>query len=583
MAAHLDSFHYHIAAGVAPPTVIGCGIAGSPFTSNEAAARYYLDELMRCDDRPAIVAIVAPDRPERVPGLAVAGERDLLPLNTCQIRFVQTHHEMPVFGAGVIVELTGDRSLVSVTGQVGDVSGVDPVEAVSRAEALNAVAHHTGVINRARDGVGGRLVFYNDADGCHLAWFLPELRARPPVPATHPGDADGPDPDEGHGMGPRPLPPSYNFLVDAHDGRVLFAFSTMPTAVEPPVRCTGVDEDGTTRIFLGRRVGTAVLMDDPLRSVRTYDLAFAELDDQPAGPPEPVRAQTCDYGVTARAAVSAHVNVARVQEFYRTVLRRYGIDDQGMAVIALVNTVAAGAGAPPSLLNAFWWKRRMWYGQVRRDGRLVSLSRYLDIVAHELTHGVVETTSGLVYATQSGALNESFADIAGVIIGNWYTAPVRSDVATWTWEIGAGLRSGGGPLRDFADPNRFGHPAHMADFRHLRDGESPHPGNDGGWVHFNSSIHSKAVHNLLTLSDGTSTMFSVDDVAVLTYLAMARLTPMATFADALQAMVDVAWTYYLGSAERDARIDAIREAYRRVGIIGADRRCQPAGSSGLPA
>jgi bacillolysin len=310
-----------------------------------------------------------------------------------------------------------------------------------------------------------------------------------------------------------------------------------------------------------------VLLDDPLRSVRTYDLAFASVDEHPVMPAEPVRAQTSDYGGTNPAAISAHLNVARVQEFYRAVLHRNGIDDRGMAVISLVNTVAAGTEASPSLLNAFWWKHRMWYGQVQRNGRLVSLSRCLDIVAHELTHGVIEATSGLVYATQSGALNESFADIAGVIIGNWYTAPVRTDVGTWTWEIGAGLRPGGRPLRDFADPARLGHPSHMDEFRHLRDGEEPHPCNDEGWVHFNSNIHNKAVHNLLTMSDGdASRIFTVDDVAILTYLAMARLPPMATFADALQAMVDVAWTYYLGCADRDARIDAIREAYRRVGI-----------------
>ena len=117
----------------------------------------------------------------------------------------------------------------------------------------------------------------------------------------------------------------------------------------------------------------------------------------------------------------------------------------------------------------------MWYGQIMRDGRLVSLSRYLDVIGHELTHGVIETTSNLVYATQSGALNESFADIAGVIINNWYTAPDRKDVDTWNWEIGPGLRSDGRPLRDFADPTRTGHPKHMDNFRHLGPGERPAP------------------------------------------------------------------------------------------------------------
>ena len=208
----------------------------------------------------------------------------------------------------------------------------------------------------------------------------------------------------------------------------------------------------------------------------------------------------------------------------------------------------------------------MWYGQITRDGRLVSLSRYLDVIGHELTHGVIETTSNLVYATQSGALNESFADVAGVIINNWYTAPDRHDVDTWDWEIGRGLRSDGRPLRDFADPSRTGHPAHMDDFRPLGPGERPDRFNDQGWVHFNSNIHNKAVHNLLTMKKNGARVFSVEDVAVLTYLGMARLAPLATFADALQAVVDVAQTYFGGDPTKKEKIDAIREAYKLVGI-----------------
>lgn len=147
-------------------------------------------------------------------------------------------------------------------------------------------------------------------------------------------------------------------------------------------------------------------------------------------PDRPVEAAGGDYGTTNRAAVSAHLNASRVQDFYKLVLQRDGIDDKGMDLVSLVNVTAASMQSPPSLLNAFWWQRKMWYGQTMRGGRLVSLSRYLDVIAHELTHGVIESTSNLVYATQSGALNESFADIAGVIISNWYTAPDPKDVGT---------------------------------------------------------------------------------------------------------------------------------------------------------
>jgi len=591
MVASLESLHFHVAEesrdgpGIAarPPHAFGAELAGyaedaanTPgFTSNEAAARYYLDELLQRDERPALRAIVEPERPERVPGLVVENERDLRPLGTHQVRFGQTHHGIPVFGAGAVVELTADRELVSVSAELDEVSGVDPVESIGRTEALARVSRYTGVAIPPEAAVGGRLMFLKnmDSDGWHLAWFFAELPAAPPSTAAplagvRPGDADAPQAGDRHGLGPRPVPDSYNFLVDAHDGSILFTYSAVATAVPTPARCTGVDENETQQTFFGSLAGndTAVLLDDPLRSVRTYDLKFADVDTNPPVPAQPVQAATSDFGTTNRAAVSAHVNAARVQDFYKAVLQRDGIDDRGMDLISLVNVTAERMETPPALRNAFWWQKRMWYGQVKRDDRLVSLSRYLDVIGHELTHGVIESTSGLIYATQSGALNESFADIAGVIINNWYTAPNRADVGTWSWDIGAALRPDGRPLRDFSDPTRLGHPAHMKDFRQLAVGEQPNPGNDNGWVHFNSNIHNKAVHNLLTMTHDGSRVFTVEDVAVLTYLGMARLAPLATMTAALQAVVDVARTYFGGSAERDAKIAAIREAYRLVGI-----------------
>ena len=83
-----------------------------------------------------------------------------------------------------------------------------------------------------------------------------------------------------------------------------------------------------------------------------------------------------------------------------------------------------------------------------------------EVIAHELTHGVTEKSSQLVYRDQSGALNESFSDIFGIIIKNWWEAPIRDDVDTWDWELGPGLGQDG-PLRDLSDPTRTGKPDHM--------------------------------------------------------------------------------------------------------------------------
>jgi Zn-dependent metalloprotease len=433
------------------------------------------------------------------------------------------------------------------------------------------VEAYTGTTIPAEAAVDGRLTFYKaeDTQTWHLAWLFPELPAAPPESGEETPDERLDDALAGHGLGPRPVPPTFTYLVDAHDGTILFHFSAVPTAVPVPARCTGVDEDGTQQTFLGELAatpGTKCRLADTLRSVRTYDLRFADIDTNPPIPEPPVEADTSDYDTTNRAAVSAHVNASRVQDFYKVVLQRDSIDDQGMVLVSQVNTTAASMEAPPTLLNAFWWQKKMWYGQIRRDGRLVSLSRYLDVIAHELTHGVIETTSNLKYVTQSGALNESFADIAGVIINNWYTAPASKDVSTWKWEIGPGLRADGRPLRDFSNPARLGHPDHMNKFKRLQPGELPSNRNDQGWVHFNSNIHNKAVHNLLTSSRNGQRVFTVEDVALLTYLGMTRLAPLATFTDALQAIVDVAQTYFGGDPNKKIKIDAIRDAYGQVGI-----------------
>jgi Zn-dependent metalloprotease len=571
MSTSLQKLHYHVAED--PPLVdaaqagLGAEAAAAAFTSNEAAARYYLDQLLRADGRSALEAVAEPDRPERVPSLVLDREQDLRPLGTHQVRMSQTHLGISVFGAGAVVELTDSRDLVSATAALDEVTGVDPVESIGSAEALERVAAYTGTTIPADAAAGARLTFFKDEEtgDWHLAWLLSAVPAEPPAGRLEDGY------DEGHGMGPRPVPVRYDYLVDAHDGEVLFHYSVVPTALPTPARCSGFDENDAEQTFFGRldtATGTACRLDDPLRSVRTFDLEFADIDSEPPLPADPVGAATSDYGTTNRAAVSAHVNAGRVQDFYKSVLQRDGIDDQGMTLLSLVNVTAASMEAPPTLLNAFWWDGRMWYGQIRRGDRLVSLSRYLDVIGHELTHGVVESTSKLVYQTQSGALNESFADVAGVIINNWYTAADRHDVSTWSWEIGPGLRRDGRPLRDFADPSRLGHPDHMDKFRALAPGEVPGRGNDQGWVHFNSSIHNKAVHNLLTLEKNGARAFTVEDVAVLTYLGMARLTPRATFTDALQAVVDVAQTYFGGHVDKKSKVDAVREAYQMVGIAG---------------
>jgi bacillolysin len=255
----------------------------------------------------------------------------------------------------------------------------------------------------------------------------------------------------------------------------------------------------------------------------------------------------------------------RVYDFYNSVLMHSGIDGNGSEIVSNVNCVSsrqAIVGQPKEWRNAAWWLGRMWYGQVEQSGVWHSYSRYLDVIAHELTHGVTAATSGLVYREQSGALSESFSDIFGVMVHNWSKG--RTAIFDdWTWEIGSGLGGNGLPLRDLRDPARTHHPAHMKQYvvkPVTRNG-------DWGGVHTNSGILNRAAYNVMASKDGKGhAYFTLRDVAVIYYSCLIRLNSTATFNGAFTILIDVANTYLSADSKRAEKVAAIEDAYRQVGI-----------------
>ncbi|WP_148668475.1 M4 family metallopeptidase, partial [Streptomyces sp. WAC05950] len=453
-----------------------------------------------------------------------------------------------------LVEIDEDQRLVSMDCRLGEVSGVGSVPELSGTDALERVRQATGSTVSAEDLPPATLAYVEQGDGWHLAWHLREVPAQLPAMRREPGD-------RGHGLGrsPREDFPLTGYLVDAYTGEILRSYGMTPT-VMVPTRLEGEDEVSVHHRFHGSQQNGSFLLDDRWRQIATYDLAFADLAQAAALPASAIGSSQADFGTDHRAGVSAHVNAERVARFYRDQLYRNGIDDAEMDLTSAVNCIYSVDGPGPEWVNAVWWKGRMWYGQVSVDARLVSLARHLDVIAHELTHGVIETSSNLVYQDQSGALNESLADTMGIIIANWYQAPDRDDVLTWTWELGVGLGSNGLPLRDMSDPSRTGDPSHMSQYLHTTT--------DNGGVHSNSNIHNKAMHHLLTSVDAAGApVLTVEEWALLVYLAFVRLLRLSGFADMRQALRDVTKTYLAGNtAARTGALAAVDDAYQSVGI-----------------
>ncbi len=212
--------------------------------------------------------------------------------------------------------------------------------------------------------------------------------------------------------------------------------------------------------------------------------------------------------------------------------------------------------------NAFWDGRRMVFGD--GDGEVFTgFTHSVTVIAHELAHGVIEHAGGLVYRGQSGALNESLADVFGALTEQ-HRLGQRADEASWLIgaEIfteavqGEALRSLSAPGTAYDDDvlGRDPQPAHLRDYVDTTA--------DNGGVHINSGIPNKAFHLAATALGG----YAWERAGRIWYLALTggRLTPTADFTAFAAATLGVAAQEYGADAEE---VGAVRDAWIGVGVI----------------
>jgi len=520
------------------------------FPTHEAAARYYLSQALGTTAQASLRGLAPATSHQPVPDLALKATQDL-PTNTVALKFEQTAATVPVFGSQVVVELKKDRSLVGIDGDLAEPPATRFLPRLSQEQALGEIAKFTGAVTadlEANLRQPATLTLYHDE--ARKTWHLACFFRR--VPTAPPGESA---PPHGHGLAPRPGRPEYDYLVDAENGGVLFYYSSNPTVATAALN----DVLDKPRFIYVEPQSPGFVLLDALRKLKTFDLGGKDYSNPlpaaplhaPAAPPE-----------FPPAAVSAHANAAHVLDFYRSVLARQGVDDKGMYVISVINVTDSAHQTPPEWHNAVWYDNKMWYGQDKDgNGGLRSYARFLDVIGHELTHGVTQFTADLVYKDQSGALNESFSDIFGVLINNWHPVGGFRKMDEFDWQIGRGLGKDGKPLRDLSDPAVTGDPAHMKDYLTTTA--------DSGGVHTNSNIHNKAFSNVLTTKDTAGNwVFTLNDVAVMYYLCLSRLPRTADFNRVRETLLDVTKTYFAAQAAtvQTARVKAVADAYTAVGI-----------------
>src|SRR5919205_714269 len=137
-----------------------------------------------------------------------------------------------------------------------------------------------------------------------------------------------------------------------------------------------------------------------------------------------------------KAADEAYDGAGDTYDFYQQIFSRNSLDDNGMTLISSVHVDEVDEnGQLVPMNNAFWNGEQMAYGD--GDGRVFQrFTSSLEVIGHELTHGVVTFTSNLRYFAQPGALNEHFADVFGILVRHWKNGETASKA---NWVVGAEL------------------------------------------------------------------------------------------------------------------------------------------------
>lgn len=365
------------------------------------------------------------------------------------------------------------------------------------------------------------------------------------------------------------------YFIDAHSGAVLFHHSLLckahadPLPFNGPAVGTATDLRGQSRTVNSYDINGTYLMIDASRAMFPQNLPFDPGD--PTGVIWTLDAENQtpidndSFSVTQiladspsdweRVAVSAHYNAGVAYEYFRNTFNRNSINGRGGTVISLINVAEEDGG---DMENAFWGGTAMYYGN--GGEAFQPLARALDVSGHELSHGVIQTTANLEYLSQSGAINESLADVFGAMMD-------RED-----WQIGEDVVNSlyypTGALRDLSDPNNGGNglssngwqPAHMNQYVNLPETEE----GDNGGVHINSGIPNRAYY-LFATEVGKDIAEQVYYNALTNYL-----TRLSQFVDLRIAVLASAGELYNNNV-----VNAAAAAFDQVGIVGDQGTDEP--------
>jgi bacillolysin len=441
------------------------------------------------------------------------------------VRLNQVYKNVPVHGAEVIVHLNEFGEGESFNGQYAQLDGeLDVVPSLSpEAAAARVMAHAGGGTARVRalTPMERKLIQF-EAPQVTLYVYERQGMTNTHVLAYHVVYCPS-------------LHTRLEYFVDAHSGAVLHHYNSTCFA-DGPKTASANDLNGVSRTVNTYQKGSSYFMVDISRVM--YKAAGSVLPDEPLG-----GIMTVDMNNTtgnnatvthvtstnntwnASRTVSAHFNGGMAYEYFRTKHGRNSIDGEGGTIMSIVNVPDENGAA---LDNAFWNGKAMFYGNGNVGFK--PLAGSLDVAGHEMTHGVVQNTANLEYQGESGAINESMADIFGSMMdtGDWLIG--EDVVKTSVFPSGA--------LRSLSDPHNGGSSLNDNGYQPRHMNERYTGGDDNGGVHINSGIPNFAFYKLAQAT-------TRDKAALIFYKALDDyLTKSSQFIDLRLAVVKAAGDIY---------------------------------------
>ncbi|MFI6611992.1 M4 family metallopeptidase [Streptomyces sp. NPDC050507] len=458
-------------------------------------------------------------------GLAAAGTS--VAGDTTTVRFIQRHHGVPVLGGTYLVH-ADTSGVTSAAGSLFTDLTVDSEPAFTEQAAISLLpfVDTTPYTDGTRETEGHGLVILPDGTGT-LAYHLTVT-----------------------GLTPAGRPSRREVYLDAHHGTLALDYDNLQQA--GPADGTGVDQQGVTKPLAVYDTDSGYELRDRSKpmwagrggEILTYDAAGASVTKYQGTMPSDAKlarsgAAHFDGTNTDSGAVDAHWGAGQVYDFYRS-LGRDGIDGKGGSMSSVVDVTYGGRPFD----NAFWDGTKMVYGR-SSNGR--SFAADLDVVGHEMTHGVTDHSGGLIYLQQSGAINEAVSDYFGNAIDVTDSRTPMGDPAAGL--LGEDLCPQTSPqecaLRDMNDGRRA-----------ERDYLSLPPDVDNGGVHLNSTIFSGALWDIREKLDPKTA-----DKIIYTALTQ-YFTPFTDFYAGRLAVLDAARS--LGSSQRE--LVSISKAFDEHGI-----------------